>query len=927
MPYAASAQYFSIGTDPASVKWRQVKTEHFKIIYPEEWEGKAAYIANAFEYTRKPVSSSLDANPRKWPVVLHKGSVVSNAMAPYAPKRIEIITTPPQDNYAQDWIDQLILHEFRHSVQYTALDKGLTRAFTFIFGQQAVPAVIGLFVPFWFLEGDAVSIETALSHSGRGRVPAFEMKLRSQFLEKGLYSYDKAYTGSYRDFTPDWYELGYLLVGKTREEYGSEVWSRVIKKTGNMPLMLVPFSHTLYKETGYGKRKLYQKISGELRDEWINQDQKLEKTHYEIISPWHKHFTSYRRADEIGQGEWIALRSSIDDIPRIILLDSAGNEEIIATPGTLTDDGISVSGEMLCWAETARDARWDLQKYSVVKVMDLQSRTIRQISRQSRYFSPDLSPDASAIALVETDEVNRSFLVVLNVENGKVIKKMAAPEGQHLSYPAWSGDGKRIVVIVNGKTGKTIALADTATASMEMLMPFAYHEISRPAFHGDQILFTAAYTGIDNIFALDIHSREIRQVTSSRFGATDAMVSNDGETLIYSDYTSDGYQVVYRNWKLETGNWKLSDNYHFALADTLALQENFIFNPEDVPDSAYKSKPYRKGLHLFNLHSWAPLAVDAANTDINPGITLLSQNLLGTSFASLGYEYNLNEETGKYSLGYRYEGLYPAFDLAMDYGLNRAVHTDTAGNKINYKYHELNLSGGVSLPLNWYVKSWFIGFQPYAAYTYKNLRMDPGSELKFRKDRFHSLDYRLFFYAQARQSHRDLMPRWGQLLEINYRHTPFDGDTANSIFAAEMALYFPGLVRHHGFKFYGGYQDRGHDDYYYSSLISFPRGFAGIYSDQALSGSLAYVFPVACPDWSIGPLIYLKRIKAAVFYDYALLFDRSPDQSYYSTGLDLTFDFHLFRNFVPLEAGLRTIYLPQDNRFTFEFLYSLNLSY
>ena len=55
--------------------------------------------------------------------------------------------------------------------------------------------------------------------------------------------------------------------------------------------------------------------------------------------------------------------------------------------------------------------------------------------------------------------------------------------------------------------------------------------------------------------------------------------------------------------------------------------------------------------------------------------------------------------------------------------------------------------------------------------------------------------------------------------------------------------------------------------------------------------------------------------------------DAGHEKTYQSTGLDLTFDFHLFRWFVPLEAGLRTIYFPQSKTVGFEFLYSINLSY
>jgi len=107
--FELSAQYFSYGTDPASVKWKQVKTEHFRVIFPENMEDEGLRVANTLEYYRSPASVSLDANPGRWPVILHNRTIVSNAVTPYAPKRIDMFTMPPQDNYGQDWLDQQVL--------------------------------------------------------------------------------------------------------------------------------------------------------------------------------------------------------------------------------------------------------------------------------------------------------------------------------------------------------------------------------------------------------------------------------------------------------------------------------------------------------------------------------------------------------------------------------------------------------------------------------------------------------------------------------------------------------------------------------------------------------------------------------------------------------------------------------------------------
>lgn len=934
--FKITAQYFSLGTEPASVKWKLVKTENFRVIFPENMQEEGLRVANTLEYYRNPASASMDVKTGRWPVILHNRTIVSNAVTPYAPKRIDMMTMPPQDNYGQDWLDQLVIHEFRHSVQYTAVNRGFTKVLSVLMGQQAVPAVMGLFVPFWFIEGDAVATETALTQTGRGRVPSFEMKLRAQFLEKGLYSYDKAYNGSFKDFTPDWYELGYQLVGRTRARFGIETWSRVMKRTGNVPFIIVPFSNTLYQHTGFGKSRLYDLLAEEMKLSWTSENEKIEVTSYTpVISSEKKYYTSYTQPAVLSNGSIVARKTSMDDIPGIALIDSTGKEKVIINLGYMPDECLATSKNIIYWAQLDQDPRWSLRNYSVIVAHDLQSGKTTQLTKKTRYFAPAPDPENNRIAAIETNESGQHFLVLLDATNGSVTKRFPTPGNSAPSYPSWSPDGKKIVLVLGRDQGKGIAVLHADDGNYEIVHSFSTYEISKPCFFNGYILFTGSYTGTDNIFALDPGTKSLYQVTNARFGATDAEISQDGKTLYYSNYTSDGYDIV--TSIMDDGRWSMDDGAInkdlgnsgipepgiYSLADSLSLQEQFQFRATEVPDSAYTVKPYRKGLNLFNFHSWVPLAFDLDNIEAYPGVTLLSQNLLGTSYTTLGYEYNLNEKTGKYSMKYSYEGWYPAFDLQADYGLRRGMAKDT-----NYfDYDELNLGAWVRVPLNWNVKSWFVGFQPYAGYSYEFQKMNPGMEVRFRKDRFNSLNTKLYFYAQSRMSERDLAPRWAQSLDLNFRHTLFEADTASSIFAAEVNLYFPGIFRHHSFKLYGGYQERVTFYYPYSDQIILPRGFTHLYPGKVFSGSANYSFPVFYPDWKIGPVIYLKRMNANLFYDHAVNFDTAPYENYISTGIDLTFDFHLFRWFAPLEAGLRTIYLPGAGTVSFELLYSVDLSY
>jgi hypothetical protein len=921
------SQYFSIGTDPASVKWKKIKTENYTVIFPRGIEDEAQYIANGFEYFIEQGSKSLQVLPPRFPVILHNKSVYSNAFVPYAPKRIEFLTTPPQDNDALNWIDGLILHEIRHTVQYSAVNTGFTKAMSFLFGQQAPPAVLGLFAPFWFIEGDAVSTETAMGHSGRGRVPSFEMKLRAQFLEKGIYNYDKATHGSYKDFTPDRYELGYQLVGRSRVEFGRDIWADALRKSGQLPFMVVPFSHSLKKQTGYGKVQLYRHITDSMMQEWVYRDTQTQLTVSDTLTPQARHYTNYTLPVVMEDGSVIAVRKSIDDITRIVQI-SNGREERLFTPGTgFQADALSASDKLICWSEIKPDPRWSLRDYAVVKTYDIETGKTRQITHRSRYFAPVINKQGDKIAAVEVSEQNQYKLVILDVEDGSLIKELHTDDNLFFMHPAWSFDGTTIACVVLGDRGKSLLVWNTKDNHYDVMLPFSYIEISRPTFYGNTLFYTGSYSGTDNIYSLSLISREVQQVTSARFGVTDAAVNAAGDTLVFANYTSDGYMISKMQLNQPFGqSVDISKNPDFPLAESLTEQEDFLYDREDVPDSIYPVKKYCKALNLFNFHSWAPLALDINNMEVNPGVTLLSQNLLGTSYTSFSYEYDLNEEAGKYSFDYSYEGFYPTLNLGVNYGLRRGAHRDDNDSVTNYKYHELNAYTGTAIPLSWNVKSWYMGVRPGASYSYKYLRMDPSSDLRFNYDRINALSYRLFSYAQQKSSYRDLQPRWGQLFELNFRHTLCDSTfTTNSLFSIAGVSYFPGFAKHHGFRLYLGYQQRNADYYYFSNLISTPRGQSGIYSDNMVSISASYVFPVFYPDWRLGPVLYFKRLKGAVFYDHSILMDESPYIDYNTIGLDLSVDFHFLSILAPLEIGLRSMYFPGTSTFGFQFLWGFNI--
>jgi len=945
-------QYFDLGQDPASIRWRQIRTQNFQVIFPDYYEAKARRFAAGLEQVAASGTKTLSSKPRRLPVIFHAQSVTSNAMVPWAPRRMEIFTPPPQDMYAQPWLDQLILHEYRHVQQIEKMHQGFTRGLYYLLGEQAAAAMIGLFVPFWFLEGDAVAVETGWSHSGRGRDPSFTMPLRGQLAAHGIYSYDKAVYGSYKDFVPDHYILGYHLVSASRIRYGPELWDQTLNTVARRPFMLVPFNYTLKKITGMPKAALYRSILAGLDSLWKSDslnpiDSELQKAQRsgpittnnhespsitKIASASHPTYTNYRHPAEIPGRGILAEKSSLDDVNRYVVIDPEGNESVLHTPGFNFSQTLSASGDLVVWSALKLDPRWDNRSYSVVRLLNIRTGECRELTRRTRIFAPSLSHSASQVGAVELDALDDSHLVILDAATGEILQRIPATGNTFLMTPCWMEGDRKIVTIGVSEKGKAVLVCDLSSATWTNLTPWSFTELYKPHPAGQYVYFTGGYSGIDQIYALDTSGSGIYQVTLASLGATDAFVTADNRTLYYSSYTGDGYQI--ERLPLNPDEWMLLEmpaSILSPVADSLTAMEEYVFDYAPLADSHYISKPYRDGANLFNIHSWGPFSIDVDNQEAYPGVSVMSQNKLSTTFTTLGYRYDLNEKDGTWFADFSYRGLYPVFDLTYEIGKRKSSYLDTQENEVEYSWREDNLRTLIRIPFQYLLSRWIFGWQPTAGVTLMHINHGENIPPRFPTGTFQVMEYRLLLYGQTESSYRDLYPRWGLTLDVNFRHTPFGGRSLGTIGSAEAFVYLPGFVKHHGIRLYTGLQLKDPGEYRFADLISYPRGYSAIYLDEAFSFSAGYKFPFWYPDLSLGPVVYLKRLKAAVFWDYAKGEHTGSKQQvvkedYQSVGIDLTADMHILRFLAPFDLGLRTIYIPEASDFQFQFLFSMDVN-
>ncbi|WP_262246734.1 TolB family protein [Parapedobacter soli] len=894
------SQIFDNDQYPASVKWRQIQTPHFQLIYPSEFEDEAQQLASKLLVHRERVSETLGKKPRKISIILQNQTVESNGNVQLAPRRSEFYTTPPQQGNFQNWLDNLAIHELRHVVQFDKLT-GYLRA---PFFEQLALAIFGVTLPSWFFEGDAVVAETELSNAGRGRLPSWEMPFRANLLSDKKYSYQKDYLGSLKDVTPGFYELGYFMNSTLQERFGESIVDSLMTRMAKLPIRPYNFTNSLRKYIGYGTRKWHGEVTGILRQKWQAQLRENAPVNYPVLpQQTDGKPANWLLPQALPNGHIIALYQGAHKVPTIVSIDSSGEQADVVKTGRQTEPNFSYAAGKIVWDEIRRDSRYGKRTYSIINVYDLQKKSYRQLTRRSRYFSPTLNPDGTQVAAVAIDESNQVSLVILDIGTGKPIAHFPTPQNILLQTPAFDPTGTKIVATGISEKGAAIIELDIPTASYSYLLDWQLQQIERPVYAGNRIVFKAHFNGIDNLYALT-QQHQIQQLTSAQFGAFNPSIDAAGNRIWFNNYQVSGHRISH----LKISNPPIN---HFKAP---VSQENASMVPDTSETKIWPSTAYNSFKNLVNFHS---LSVDNTNlaniNDIKPGIYWLSDDLLNTAQIRVGYQYDSDIRASQYSASVAYNRFFPKFSLAYtnrgQLGVAR-VTSDAGQDTISFRWRENTATLRMDIPLVFYRLNHVFnaGVSAATSYTSRYGLSAPQFREQFIDGIRFPMHYQAYFNHNVRQSTLDLGPRWGQNASITYRHFPFDGSLSGEHLALRTAFYFPGLWPHHSLFARFSYQ-RASGTYLLHNDIPLVSGYDRLLPVPVNNTLLFnYRFPIAYPDWAIGPLAYIKRFKGGAFADFQNVRTGTPFQPR-TFGLELRADMNLLRFYLPdFDIGIKMVY-------------------
>ena len=964
---SASGQFYVTGDDPGRLKWYSLDTENFKIIFPEGNDSLARVYGSNLEKYRTSVSLTTGyqaGGPGKdrMPVVLHTWNTANGSVA-WAPKRMDLFTIPSAyEPNALPWDKMLAIHESRHVTQ---MQFGMTKAlkpFNWFFGEMFNILASVEYPGISHIEGDAVIVETAYSQSGRGRTADFLDYYRVAYDEGIRRSWGQWRFASQKNYSPTYYALGYLTVGGIRHFYNCpDYMSQAYHQIASRPYKFGSF-YSVAKEAAGKKRfnDVFLEIADSMAVIWkAEADARAPYIPMEPVTKEPRLYTDYI-SNVFVDNELYAIKKGHLNTPEMVRITEDGDNRISAFSSQTGK--VKFQGNRLFWSETMPDERWTMQTHSRIRFMKgrLENGVAlwsgdKNLSDNDRLlYNPSVSGDGKFIACVEYKVKGGSSLVVLDAADGSVIRTVDAPEGLQLVETAWIGEN--VYATGLSEAGYGIYSINDRCESILEAQPVLMKDFGS---YGDELMFTCDRTGSNELYHFNLQSGKLTQKTSIRHGGESFAYSPDGKWLYFSSQTVKGKQI-FRTPVSELFSYDadLSDRHKYMLAEALTAQEMAAMDKmkDEHPETdsvteenmagVYSSEPkrYRKFPHMFNVHSWAPLYVNVNNImnmsydytyDLaSLGATGIIQNKLSTAVGQFGYSahrdpYHPDKWRHSGHAKFTYSGLYPIFELSVDFNDRSAIQYNTKAIVENgysmmsidakedaapFVYADLK----VYVPFDLSSGGWFRGVIPQVSYSFSNDFFNssmpyishreqdgagaPGGQvfLGATDGKNRPMQYlrgNLRAYSVLGTSNSCVYPRWGIGVEMGVSSMLAAMDYYSPMGYAYVYGYVPGFARTHGIRLSVLYQTKLKDSPFGQRTVSImPRGFVGtpsigsslsVQKKSLAKVSAEYGIPIYIGDIAIAnSLLNIKRLVFTPHFDYTFI--DSTGSGLYSAGATLT---------------------------------------
>ncbi len=548
------------------LEWYTIDTPHFHVHFSGGLEPEAQRTANLLEDAYGRLVPELGWAPHLTEVLLTDSTDSANGSSSALPyNEIRLYVTAPDDmsplaDY-DDWLLELTTHELTHTVHIDNIS-GIPAVVNAVLGKTVAPNQAQ---PRWILEGLAVAMETEHTSGGRLRSSQFDMYLRADVLDHRLARLDQISNPARRWPSGNlWYLYGAEFIEWIDHIYGHNTYAAVATDYGSN---IIPWgiNRSIRRVTGRTYPELYRGWRKYLEKKYAAQvaavrrrglRQGTQLTHRGRYASSPRFAPRCARAgsreavfyvsddgDRTGGVYRVPLlsRSRADEAHEQIITRSSGTTLSFDSDCGVVFDSVAPSKRQYYFNDLFRQPRGTRAPRGL-------SRTRKRLTVSRRAREPDVSRDGRHIVYV-TNHAGTSTLQIADFTVGhRIVRQRVlvpsaryeqaytprfSPDGRFVAYSAWTHGGYRDIRIVEVKTGRFYEIAHDRALDQQ------------PSWSADgrTVYFTSDRTGIANVYAFDIGSRKLSQVTNVLTGAYMPEVTPDGRTLFYIGYTSAGFDL------------------------------------------------------------------------------------------------------------------------------------------------------------------------------------------------------------------------------------------------------------------------------------------------------------------------------------------------------------------------------------------------
>jgi hypothetical protein len=555
----------TLGYNDTSLKWKTIKTEHFEVHYHEGAEWTARQVAEVAEEVHKPLCELYQYEPDV-PVhfIIKDTDDYANGATFFFDNKIELWATNLEFGYrgTTEWIRNVVTHEYTHMISIQSAMK-LGRRWPALYFQlitfekekrpdvlQGYPKDIVTYpistivFPPWFAEGTAQYQRTGVRYDCWDTHR--DMILRCGVLENKMLTYDEmGFFGKSSMGSEEVYDHGFGLVNYIAATYGPESL-REITHALRSPFRF-NMDGALKKVTGKSGQELYNDWKAHLRKKYEIELAGVRENLHEGAA------LAAAGAREGYMNVWPAFSP---DGKKIAYLSNKGNDYAATDLYLMNRDGtdakliksgvssrpaFSPDGKRVLYSRKHKVDRYG-SSVNDLYVYDLDAKKEKELTHAARVADAVWSPDGRTIVGVRN--ADGTHHIVLFDADGKNERTLySADMGTQFYNPAFSPDGREILFGIFREGTRDIAAIATDGTGFRYVLDTPNDERDAVwSSDGKRIVFSSDRTGIFNVYALDLESGTVAQLTNVIGGAFNPFVSRDG-ALAYARYSGDGYGI------------------------------------------------------------------------------------------------------------------------------------------------------------------------------------------------------------------------------------------------------------------------------------------------------------------------------------------------------------------------------------------------